>query len=98
MPVKYERAGQHMQTLWGDEEPQPRRKQTNAKTALTSTVHTLNDCPVFGHNWQTIGMNGEKQCIRCGMKSYCPVCIHNSPKDAQPFYYSIYQLPNESLV
>lgn len=76
------------QSLWGDEVPQPKRKITSSRTTIITIVHTAQDCPIYGHNWQTIGMSGEKQCTGCGIKGYCPGCTTNPPPHAEPFYCS----------
>ena len=85
-----------MLTLWGDEEnPQPTKK---SKPRTPSVVHSAADCLIYGHNWRTIGMSGEKECTGCGIKGYCPGCTSNPPKDAQPFYCTRHTPTHESAV
>jgi hypothetical protein len=76
-----------MQTLWGDEVPQPTTttKHTQVRTTSTSVLHTAADCPIYGHTWQTIGMSGEKRCTACGTRGYCPLCTPHPPPNAQPY-------------
>jgi hypothetical protein len=76
------------ETLWGDEKtPQPAKKQSHLRTT-TTVIHTASDCPVFGHNWQTIGLSGEKRCTACGIKGYCPGCTPTPPANAKPYFCS----------
>lgn len=75
-----------MQTLWGDETPRPEKKVRTTHTTYTTVVHTASDCPIFGHDWQTIGMQGEKKCKACGVIGYCPGCTPIPPANAQPFF------------
>jgi len=88
------------QTLWGDEESisQPIKKSRTSHTTLTTVKHTAQDCPIYGHNWQTIGMSGEKKCHACGTIGYCPSCTTNPPPNAQPFYCSRHTPQTESQV
>ena len=54
------------QTLWGDEIPQPEKKSGTSHTTLPTVIHTAQDCPIFGHDWQTIAKSSEKKCLACG--------------------------------
>ncbi len=86
------------QTLWGDERPQPIKKSRTSRATLTTVIHTAQDCPIYGHNWQTIGMSGEKKCSACGVVGYCPGCTGSPPPTAQPFYCSRHTPLAESQV
>jgi hypothetical protein len=86
------------QNLWGDEIPKSTTKHTHAHTRSTTVVHTASDCPIYGHNWQRIGLLGEKRCTACGTVGYCPGCTNNPPSDAQPFYCSRHTPLAESQV
>jgi hypothetical protein len=73
------------QDLWGDEVPQTTKK-SRTRNETTTIIHTAQDCPIYGHDWQTIGMQGEKQCRACGITGYCPGCTRNPIPGALPFY------------
>jgi hypothetical protein len=89
------------QSLWGDEVP-PRTnttKNSHEHTVSTTIIQTAQDCPVYGHNWQTIGLSGEKRCTACGIVGYCPVCTPNPPtREAKAFYCTQHTPPAESKV
>jgi hypothetical protein len=86
-----------MHTLWGDEIPQPTTtpKHTQVRTTSSTIIHTAADCMIFGHDWQTIGLSGEKKCRACGKVGYCPGCTEVPPPNAQPFFCSRHT-PTES--
>jgi hypothetical protein len=73
------------QTLWGDERPQPAKKSTTSGGIASSVILTAQDCLIYGHSWQPIGMSGEKKCLACGIIGYCPGCTTTPPRNAQPF-------------
>ena len=86
------------QNLWGDAVPQPTTKQTSSRSASQVVIHTAADCPIYGHDWQTIGMLGEKKCKACGIVGYCPGCTQVPPANAQPFYCSTHtQLESKAV-
>jgi hypothetical protein len=92
------RGNSMQQTLWGDELPQHTRKPASLRTTTTTVFHTASDCPIYGHNWQTIGMSGEKKCLACGVVGYCPGCTNDPPPTSQPFSCSRHTPLTESTV
>ncbi len=88
-----------MHTLWGDEETPPHpRTSTSPHTTSPTVIHTASECPIYGHNWQTIGMSGEKRCTACGTRGYCPDCTPHPLRDAQPYYCSRHTPLTDSMV
>jgi hypothetical protein len=89
-----------MHTLWGDERPQPTTTPTYTQVRTTSStiIHTAVDCPVYGHDWQTIGMSGEKRCTACETRGFCPGCTPNPSPLAQPYSCSWHTPLTESQV
>jgi len=86
------------QTLWGDELPQPEKKTRASHATSTTVIHTAQDCLIYGHNWQTIGMSGEKKCRACGIIGYCPGCTPIAPQSALPFFCTRHMPQGESQV
>lgn len=89
-----------MQTLWREEVPPQPTTSTNVTHVRTITdkiVHKASDCPIFGHDWQTIGMSGEKQCRTCGVRGYCPGCTGTPLSSALPFSCVAHFLPEEEV-
>lgn len=85
LPVNRRRA-KHMQDLWGEKAPQPQPTQRTTKPRTSILVSTAQDCYFYGHTWTAAGLSGEKLCIVCGVKGYCPGCMPlPSSKDARPF-------------
>lgn len=75
-----------METLWGDETPAPSMQPKPAAKKQTPATISKYDCVYYGHTWQVVGMLGEKQCLACGQKIYCPRCTTHSPINAEPSY------------
>lgn len=76
-----------MENLWGEESaPQPTKHKSPTHTKLTTVQIKATDCLLYGHTWQPLGMSGEKQCLVCQIKGYCPGCTTHPPQNAQPFY------------
>ncbi len=62
-----------MDTIWGDEKSSPATQLKPAAKKQKQATSTKHDCVFYGHTWRVIGMLGEKQCIACGLKIYCPL-------------------------
>jgi hypothetical protein len=73
---------------------------TDNETTYTRTpvMHTAQDCLIYGHDWQTTGINGQKQCGACGTIGYCPVCTPHQSQNAQPFFCTQHTPQVESQV
>ena len=73
-----------MRDLWGEEtQPRPKKRPVVPKPAISLTSQ---DCLFFGHTWQAVGMQGEKQCVLCHIQGFCPGCMPIAPRSAIPFY------------
>ncbi len=75
-----------MHDLWGEEVHQPKKRQSVVSKPAISL--TSQDCLFFGHTWQAIGMQGEKQCVICHIQGFCPGCMPIALRSAVPFYCS----------
>jgi hypothetical protein len=84
----------------GGERPHPptTTKRAHERTTPSPIMHTAADCPIYGHNWQTSGMSGEKRCTACGVVGYCPICTPHPQPGAHPFYCARHTPPTERTV
>ena len=73
-----------MLDLWGEEQPQQKKRQTSTKQSIISLSAT--DCILYGHSFTPIGMLNEKICSVCGQRAFCPRCTPIAPSNAQPFF------------
>jgi hypothetical protein len=80
------------ENLWGEEviPIQHKPHQTTGRHLSPSVPFTPDDCLYFGHTWQVIGMQGEKQCTLCHIKGYCPGCTPTPPGGAHPFFCTMH--------
>ncbi len=67
------------------------------RTTSTTLTHTVYDCLIFGHDWVTTGISGEKRCTACDTTGYCPRCTPHPESAAHPYYCSRHT-PAESAV
>jgi hypothetical protein len=76
-----------MQDLWGEEiQTRPNKSPNKARAKPPVVPLSSQDCVIFGHTWGAPGFFGEKLCLVCGTKGYCPGCTPiNPPADARPF-------------
>ena len=44
------------------------------------------DCAFYGHEWSGSDRLGEKRCMWCGTRGYCPRCTPFGSKGADPFF------------
>jgi hypothetical protein len=86
-----------MEALWGDENPAPAPQPKPAVKKQTQVSHTKDECVYYGHTWRVIGMLGEKQCITCGLKVYCPLCTRQPLKNAKPSYCALHAQKDQEI-
>ena len=86
------------ENLWGEEVILIQRKpqRTTGRHSSPAVPFTPDDCLYFGHTWQVIGMQGEKQCSVCHIRGYCPGCSPTPPVGAQPFFCTRHTPDTES--
>ena len=72
-----------MLDLWGEEQPQQKKRQTSTKQSIISL--TPQDCLLYGHSFIPSGMLNEKVCTVCEAHAYCPGCTPIAPPSAIPF-------------
>lgn len=47
---------------------------------------TDEDCAFYGHEWSGSDRSGEKRCVLCGTRGYCPRCTPLGSKGAEPYF------------
>ncbi len=81
------RKADHMQTLWGERAPRPRRRKRKAVPRITAgqpySITGANDCQIIGHTLNHYDLSGCTTCLDCGVHVFCPGCIAQHPHDSQ---------------
>jgi len=73
-----------MQTLWGENVPQQRRKkkQRPPSPKPSYSITGADDCAIIGHTLNVWDLAGCTTCLDCHVKIFCPRCISAHPTDA----------------
>lgn len=55
----------------------------STKTLSSARAKALANCAQDYHQWHPTFTLGEKLCLVCGVRAYCPFCLSRPPNDAR---------------